>query len=174
LGDKLVGIHNGFDLIRKLNIASRAIPSDRSEIELAALVPEVQCGADCYKHCRRKVLGTWVANPICETVCVAERQIDCNSGSKEVKICGFGFGVNALVYYACVAASGAIPAACGAAAVSSVTPAAPVGAASCTAAGALAAGICGVSVEVIKGAAIACIASASGIDPSKINFDWKK
>ena len=85
--------------------------------------------------------------------------------SKTVTVCGVGFGVNALLYYACAAATGAIPPACTGMAAASAGS-------SCAVSVGTAAGICQVSVGTIAGAAAACIAQATGQNPSDIHIHW--
>lgn len=169
LGNRLIGIHHGYDLTSKRNIASflpnrapKQTPSGAFNLEEASWDPEVQCGTDCYRHCRRKVLGNWVPNPVCEAACVVERESNC---SKEVKVCGIGFTVSALMHAACITATSSIPVAC-------TGMAAPTAGSSCAVSVGTAAGICGVSVGTLRAAAIACMATALDIDASDIKLEW--
>lgn len=148
--DKLVAVHVGFDYQKKENIGIRAVPSDDELLSFASFLPEVSCGTDCYRHCRRKVLGRWVSNPPCEVACVAERELDCKK-DVSIKVCGTEIQVPFLAYAACKLAIAALPASCTAGAATSAGTACALDIGLATAA-------CGVSVAVMTRIAQDCIA----------------
>lgn len=87
------------------------------------------------------------------------------SGDKTVTVCGVGFGVSALLYYACTLSTAAIPAACTgmAAASAGSSCAVSIGTASAT---------CNTSVATMGLAATACIAQSLGKDVSEIKLNF--
>ena len=79
---KVVGIHQGYSQKLGKNTASLIQRENVRQESFAQILRqtdrlEVSCGDNCSKHCRRKVLGNWVPNPICEVACNAERGLDC-------------------------------------------------------------------------------------------------
>ncbi len=145
---KIVGVHLGHDYTSRKNIGVSLEGRDSSSLEYNAFAPEVACGEDCYKHCRRKVVGNWIPNPPCEAACVVERQTDC-WGHKDVEVCGVKFTVPAISYLACQGAIAAMPAACtvGTATSAGVACALDIGAATA---------VCGISAAVTTKIAAAC------------------
>ena len=71
------------------------------------------------------------------------------SASKEVKLCGKSMTVSVLMYAGCQTSLGAIPPVC--------ALSAPTAGSSCAANVAAAAGFCGISLEVIREAALSCL-----------------
>jgi hypothetical protein len=162
---RIVAMHLGYDFGSRANIGVRLRPTTGARLTQLAFTPEVSCGDDCYTHCRRKVLGNWVPNPGCESVCVAERQTDC-IGTKTITVCGTSFAVTGLAYMACSATASAIPPAC-------TGMAAATAGSSCAVSIGLAAKTCDVAVAIFYGAATACIAQSTGVKPSDVKLEWK-
>jgi hypothetical protein len=148
LKGKLVAIHLGYDYASHKNIGLRFTSDNSVSLSSKIFVPEVACGDDCYRHCRRKVFGEWIPNPPCEATCVVERQLDC-SASKDLEVCGVKLTVPAITYVACKGAIALLPAAC------TVGTATSAGAACALNIGAATA-VCGISGAVTAKIAAAC------------------
>lgn len=79
---KVVGIHQGYSQKLERNTASLIQNEKQPQQSFAEVLRqtdrlEVSCDTNCSHHCRRKVLGTWIANPICEGTCNLERGVQC-------------------------------------------------------------------------------------------------
>lgn len=163
----VVGVHVGHAPKLNLNLGLDLAHEQAPEVsKLRSLFDsdlEVSCGTDCYKHCRRKVLGRWVLNPVCESSCLTERLVACTPA--EVKICGQNLAVSAAVLGTCSAALVALKPACSAGAAATAGS-------SCAIAADTASSVCGIASGTLKVAAISCIALSTGGDPKTIRLEW--
>ncbi len=79
-GDKVVAIHQGAMIDHSTNaallVSNEQISSEQIAATMAAISFEIDKDTDCKKHCRRKVGGQWIRNPICEGACFAEKEYD--------------------------------------------------------------------------------------------------
>lgn len=149
----VVGVHIGFAKKLGWNIAldpnHQQLHDASSLKQLIDFFPEGRCSTNCYKHCRRKVLGRWVANPPCEAACQLERAVACNPETKQILVCGVAIAVREGVQAACTSSPEHIKTACSAGA-------ATTSGSSCGLAIATAAAACSITEESVKFAARSC------------------